>query len=266
MRKEVAFVGSIPEIYDHYMGPMLFEPYARELASRFVGFSGDILETACGTGRVTRVLAQATDGGTIIATDLSDAMLAKAAEVVEDPRVSFRQADACDLAFPDDSFDAIVCQFGVMFFPDKLKAFGEAKRTLRSEGKFVFSVWDEIEKNELCQVFHEVVASCFPDDPPQFLLKGPFSYHDKGMIEDQLKRAGFNSPTFETVRLVTPSLSANNAATGLCKGSPLIAEIQERAPGREQEVVNAVESAFRARFGQQDLKPQGQAIVITATG
>jgi ubiquinone/menaquinone biosynthesis C-methylase UbiE len=265
MAEEGAFSGSIPAIYDRFMGPMLFEPYARELAGRFSRFSGSLLETAAGTGRVTRALAATVgDDATIVATDLSEPMLAKAAQAVHDPRVALRQADACELPFADCAFDGILCQFGVMFFPDKVRAFTEARRVLRPGGSFVFSVWDDIEENELCLAFHRAIAACFPDDPPQFLLKGPFSYHDRGVIEAQLKAAGWRDIAFETVRLETPSPSAADAAFGLCNGSPLVAEFQARGPARQDEVVGAVESAFRKQFGDGPLHPVGQAVVVTA--
>ncbi len=264
MGGESAFVGSIPDFYDRHMGPVLFEPYALELAQRFDGFSGDILETAAGTGRVTRALIDRVGNARIIATDLNEPMLDKARDVVSDPRVSFRQADACELPFGDQMFDAVICQFGVMFFPDKVKAFKEAKRVLRPQGKMVFSVWDDLSSNELSLIFHETIATCFPDDPPQFLLKGPFSYHEPALIRADLDRAGFKEVELETVRLITQARSAKDIATGLCYGSPLFAEIEARAPGRESEVIAAVEDAFRDHFGSGELKSQGQAIVVTA--
>lgn len=264
MGEESAFVGSIPDFYDEFMGPVLFEPYARELAQRFKGFSGDLLEIAAGTGRVTRALADILGSVKIVSTDLNEPMLSKAPQVISDPRISFQQADACRLPFGDQIFDAAVCQFGVMFFPDKVAAFKETRRVLRPQGKFVFSVWDDIRFNELSLVFHEAVANCFPDDPPQFMLKGPFSYHDPDQIRSDLDDGGFRQVSFETVRLVTPVRSAADFAKGQCKGSPLLAEIEARAPGREPEVIAAVEHAYRARFGEGELRPEGQAIVFAA--
>ena len=174
MSGDRAFVGPIPELYDRYLGPMLFEPFALDLAGRFAGFEGALLETAAGTGRVTRALAQlAGPGATITATDLNEPMLARAAQIVLAPNIRWRQADAQALPFDDESFDAVVCQFGVMFFPDKAAGFREARRVLKPRGQFVFNVWDSLAANTITRVVVAAVASLFPDDPPRFLERTP---------------------------------------------------------------------------------------------
>jgi SAM-dependent methyltransferase len=260
-----AFTGSIPELYDRYLGPMLFEPYAVAVASRFRGFQGALLETASGTGRFTRALAEAADPrATIIATDLNEPMLVRAAEMVRAPNIAWRQADAQSLAFDDGSFDAVVCQFGVMFFPDKAAGFVEARRVLRAGGPFVFSVWDSLHLNDMSRVAHETVASLFPHDPPTFLARVPFGYHDEGHIRDALAVAGFGEIAIERVALETPAGSALDAATGLCRGSPLSGEIEARYPEGLQSVVEAVARALVLEFGEGEIVGHGQALIITA--
>lgn len=260
-----AFTGSIPELYDRYLGPMLFEPYAAELASRFRGFQGILLETAAGTGRVTRVLAEAADPrATIIATDLNEPMLVRAAEMVRAPNIEWRQADAQSLEFGDSSFDAVVCQFGVMFFPDKAAGFAEARRVLKPGGRFVFSVWDSLEVNDLSRIAHETVVSLLPYDPPTFLTRVPFGYHDEGHIRSALAEAGFGEIVVERVALATPVGSALDAATGLCRGSPLCGEIEARYPEGLDAVVDAVARALAREFGEGAIVGQGQALVVTA--
>lgn len=260
-----AFTGSVPELYDRFMGPMLFEPYARELAGRFAGTDGAILETAAGTGRVTRALAEATGSeATITATDLSEAMLARAREVVTSPKITWRQADALALPFADGAFDAVVCQFGAMFFPDKVTAYGEARRVLRPGGRFVFSVWDDIEANDISWIIAEEVAALFPDNPAQFLTRGPFGYHDEAVIRDQLSKAGLGDIVAERVVLETPAASAADAALAVVRGSPLGADIEARHPGRVGEAVEAASRALAARFGDGPLTAKGRALVVTA--
>lgn len=259
-----AFVGAIPEIYDRLLGPMLFEPYARDLAARFKGFDGELLETAAGTGRVTRALAEAAPLAAITATDLNAPMLAKAAECVRAANVRFEPADAQALPFPDHRFEAVVCQFGVMFFPDKAKAFGEARRVLRPNGRFVFNVWDELARNPVAETVHQAVAAYFPDDPPAFLARTPYGWHDRATISAALTGAGFRDVQIETVTLATPSPAALDAARGLCLGSPLRGEIEARRPDALEAAAAAAAQALEARLGAGPIHAPGQALVVAA--
>lgn len=261
-----AFVGSIPEIYDRCLGPTLFEPYARDLAQRFRGFQGDLLETAAGTGRVTRALVEAAGpNASITATDLNAPMLARAAELLNRPNVTWRQADAQALPFADASFDAVVCQFGVMFFPDKAAGLAEAGRVLRPGGRFVFNVWDKLEANTLSKVAHDALAALFPEDPPRFLERTPFAWHDPTAIREALAQAGFDSIEIETIALPTPARSAAEFAEGLCLGSPLRADLEARRPADELDaIVQAVAQALAREFGDGPIVGAGQALVVSA--
>ena len=113
------FSGSIAKLYESHLVPLLFEPYAADLANRLVSRSlSRVLEVAAGTGVVTRALASALPNTvSIVATDLNQAMLDQAAAIGTSRPVEWRQADAMQLPFDDGTFDAVVCQFGVMFFP-----------------------------------------------------------------------------------------------------------------------------------------------------
>ena len=187
------FGGSIPENYERYMVPLLFADYAADLASRLeVPAGGAVLETACGTGAVTRHLrARLPEDVRLTITDLAPAMVERAREVVgERAGIEYRQADATALPFADGAFDAVICQFGVMFFPDKAQGMREAARVLKPGGRFVFNVWDRLERNVLSQAVHEAVAEVFPHDPPRF-LEVPFSWHDLSRIVRDLQAAGF---------------------------------------------------------------------------
>lgn len=259
---DTAFVGAIPEIYERCLGPMLFEPYARDMAQRFKGFDGELLETAAGTGRVTRALAEAAPNAAITATDLNAPMLAEAGRLVRAPNVHYQTADAQALPFPDQRFDAVVCQFGVMFYPDKPASFAEARRVLRPGGRYVFNVWDELARNELSRVVHETVSGLFPQDPPAFLARTPFGWWDRGVIERALQDAGFAEVALETVALPTASTSAVSAAEGLCLGTPLRGEIEAR--GDLNAALQAAADALEGRFGSGPISAPGQAVVVTA--
>jgi SAM-dependent methyltransferase len=244
---DTVFAGSIPALYDRCLGPLLFEPYAEEMARRAAGLApGDVLETAAGTGIVTAALARALPGARIVATDLNQAMLDVAAARIESPSVRFRTADAQALPFADASFDIIVCQFGAMFFPDRVTAYREARRVLRPGRRFLFSVWDRLEENPASDTAATAVAELFPDDPPDFLRRVPFSYFDKGEVERDLRAAGFGRVDAETVSLPHGPAGVREAAVGLCEGTPLRSEIEDRDPGRLGEATTAVEKALSA--------------------
>ncbi len=259
------FAGSIPEIYDRHLGPLIFEPYARDLAGRMAGTGGLIVETAAGTGVLTRALVEAVaPDATVTATDLNQPMLDHAAQQLVAPRLSWRQADALRLPFEDGDVDVVVCQFGAMFFPDKVAGYREARRVLRPGGRFLFSVWDRLEENEITAAVHEAVADLFPDDPPSFLARAPHGYHDAARIREDLRAAGFEHVALETVTFRGRAPSAADPAIGFCQGCPLRHEIEGRDAGRLDEVTGLVTGEVARRFGRGPIEGRLQAHVITA--
>jgi ubiquinone/menaquinone biosynthesis C-methylase UbiE len=223
---DVAFAGSIPALYDRYMGPLLFEPYARDIAARAAALEPRrILETAAGTGIVTEALVGALPNAEIVATDLNQAMLDVAGKRVRSANVRFQQADAQALPFPDAGFDLVLSQFGVMFFPDRVAAYRQVRRVLNPGGRFLFSVWDRIENNPVTATVGAAIADRFPDHAESFYRRVPFGYHDKARIEADLREAGFTDIAVETVSLVS-RVVAHDAAIGLTQGTPLRAEIE----------------------------------------
>jgi ubiquinone/menaquinone biosynthesis C-methylase UbiE len=263
---DTLFAGSIPALYDRYLGPFIFEPYARDMAARVARLAPRrVLETAAGTGIVTRAMARALPGETAItASDLNQAMIDHAAAKTEAPNVAWRQADALALPFADEAYDAVACQFGVMFFPDKVAGYREARRVLRPGGTFLFSVWDSIENNEISRIVTEAVAALFPADPPRFLARTPHGHHDIAAIREQLGQAGFGRIEIETVEKRGRSPSARDPAMGFCQGSPLRGEIEARDAGRLEEATAAAADAIAARFGPGPIDGKIQARVITA--
>jgi ubiquinone/menaquinone biosynthesis C-methylase UbiE len=228
---DAVFAGSIPALYDRYLGPLLFAPYAADLAARAAALEPRrILETAAGTGIVTEALAKALPDAEIVATDLNQAMLDVAAGRVRAGNVRFQAADAQSLPFPDAGFDLVVSQFGVMFFPDRVGAYREAKRVLGPGGAFLFNAWDSVEENPVSAAVAGALEARFPPDAQSFFRRVPFGYHDKARIEADLRAAGFAEVAIETVRPVS-RVSAPDAAIGLCQGTPLRAEIEQHGLG-----------------------------------
>ncbi|MBQ0823146.1 methyltransferase domain-containing protein [Microvirga terrae] len=263
---DTAFAGSIPAIYERYMGPLLFEPYAEDMAARLKDISeGRVLETAAGTGIVTRALAKALPPQVeIVATDLNQAMLDLAAERLQAANVTWRQADAQRLPFEDTSFDAVACQFGVMFFPDKLAGYREALRVLKPGGRFLFSVWDTLDRNEVSRIVSDTVGSLFPDDPPRFYERVPFAYSDPDRIRGEVQQAGFENVEIEVVEKVIRASTSRDPAIGLCQGTPLRAEIEARASERLEEITDRVADALTARFGSSLVENRMSALSVTA--
>jgi ubiquinone/menaquinone biosynthesis C-methylase UbiE len=261
------FAGSIPEIYERLLVPLLFEPYALDLADRLAKKEPTaVLETAAGTGILTRaVTSRLPANARIVATDLNQSMLDHARmQFSQNDRVEWRQADALALPFPDQSFDVVACQFGAMFFPDKLKGFREALRVLKPGGHFFFSVWDRISENDFADVVTEELAAVFPDDPPRFMARTPHGYHDVEQIRRDLKAAGFDNVSVEAVDRKSKASSPRDVAIAYCQGTPLRNEIVARDPSRLEEATQRTADALSRRFGAGAIEGRIRAFVIDA--
>jgi SAM-dependent methyltransferase len=264
--KDKVFAGSIPKLYDTYLVPLIFEPYAADLANRLGSRPlTSVLEIAAGTGVVTRALASVLSKDVaIVATDLNQPMLDQAAALGTKRPVDWHQADATQLPFGDGAFDAVVCQFGVMFFPDKAKAYSEARRVLRPGGVFIFNVWDRIEENEFADTVTTALESVFPNDPPRFMARTPHGYHDRSIIERDLANGGFTAPPqIITVAARSRATSARVPAVAYCQGTPLRSEIEARDAARLGEATDAAEEAVARRFGRGAVDGKIQAHVVT---
>lgn len=263
---DTLFAGEIPELYDRYLVPLIFEGYANDLGELVAsGAPATVLEVAAGTGIVSRLLAQRLPSAAITATDLNQSMLDYAATRTDAPNIQWRRANAMTLPFARAQFDAVVCQFGVMFFPDRVDAFQEVRRVLRPNGRFIFNTWDRIEASEIPMVVSDAVAAMFPDDPPAFLRRTPHGYHDVRAVRDDLEAAGFDTIELQTVARRSVAPSARDAAIGLCAGTPLRNEIEARDAGRLDEAINTSAAAVAARFGETEIEGKIQAHVIVAS-
>jgi ubiquinone/menaquinone biosynthesis C-methylase UbiE len=237
------FTHSTPELYDRYMGPLLFEPYAKHVAQRVAPLQpARILETAAGTGIVTRAVHEALPESTIVATDINPAVVEFASERLRSELITFQQADAQNLPFEDASFDLVLCLFGAMFFPDKVRANSEAHRVLRPGGCYVLVTFDSLDRNPIPKAAGEAVATLFPEDP-RYMERGPFSYTDAGQLEQDLRAAGFDTVELDVVEL-SSRVAARDAAHGIVLGSPFRAEIERIDATALERAATAVEEAL----------------------
>jgi ubiquinone/menaquinone biosynthesis C-methylase UbiE len=263
--KDRYFEGTVPVLYDEYLVPLIFEPYADDIAKRTKELGPKkILEIACGTGAVTRALASSIDGAEITAIDLNQPMLDRASSIGTARPVSWQKADALELPFADESFDVVVCQFAAMFFPDKPTAYREARRVLTNGGAYIFSVWDRIEFNEIADVVTSSLAMMFPSDPPLFLARTPHGHHDLATIRNDLAAAGFSRPHIETVALRSVARSAHDAAIAYCQGTPVRDELYARDSSRIDEATRVAENAIAERWGSGPIDARMQAHIIVA--
>jgi len=253
------------DLYDRYLGPTLFEPYAIDIGRRVADCAGDaVLEMACGTGIVTRELrTHLKHTVALTATDINPGMLDYARRKLKDVKgINWRQADIANLPFPDASFKLAACQFGLMFVPDKDRAFREMRRVLVNGGMLVVSVWDRMEANPWGVAVHTTIETLFPDNPPQF-FKTPFNFADADVLRTLLHANGFDQITIQPVSMECRSNSARSLAIGMIEGAPILAEIQERG-GSSGPIVDAVANAFGQLGGDSPFQTTMQAIVVTA--
>ena len=261
------FAGSIPKMYDDCMVPLIFAAFAGDLAHQAATFSpAAVLETAAGTGVLTRALApKLSANACYVVTDLNQPMLDYAAQRQgQDRRITWQQADALALPFPDAHFDVVCCQFGAMFFPDRTKGYQEANRVLKPGGSFLFNVWDRIDDNVFAHEVTIALAEVFPDDPPNFLARTPHGYHDQQLIENELRVAGFSRVAIERKSKQSSAPSPLNVAIAYCQGTPVRNEIEARGADKLQAATEHVAAAIAKLHGIGEVSAKIQALVALA--
>ena len=267
MYADSAFTDSIPDIYDEHLVPLIFEQYAHDLARRARCLDPrKVLEIAAGSGVVSRAVAAILDpSARYVVTDLNPPMLKRAESMeVDQGRIVWKPADAMDLPFDDDSFDLVLCQFGVMFFPDRVRAYKEARRVLSGDGAFVFNMWDRIEKNDFAFEVTRALTDMFRHDPPTFLPRTPHGHYDTAIYRSELAAAGFEHVTVEAVEAASTAPKPAIPAIAYCQGTPLRNDIEARNPlGLEEATIRATD-AIRERFGDRSLESRIRAFVVTA--
>lgn len=264
---DTKFIGAIPDIYDQYLVPQIFESYAQDLAQRTAALApSDILETAAGSGVVTRaVFPHLGENANYTVTDLNPPMLERARSTMpDDPRLNWKPTDALALDFADESFDLALCQFGVMFYPDRIKGNAEAYRVLRDGGHYIFNVWDQIADNEFADEVTKSLAELYPDDPPKFLDRTPHGYCDLDLIRSDLEAAGFSNVEIAKKTEISHAAHHSHPAIAYCQGTPLRNELVARDETGLQAATDHAALAIGKRFGQGAVTGKIQGFVVTA--
>jgi len=265
---DTAFTGSIPDIYDDYLVPLIFEYYASDIAERIAGLGcSNVLETAAGSGVLTRAVAPVLPrAARFTVTDLNPPMIDRARRrQPPDARIDWLPADMTALPFEDGAFDAVLCQFGVMFLPDRPKGFAEARRVLAPGGSYIFNTWDRMEVNVFAEVVTEAASELFPEKPPRFLERTPHGYHDTDQIAADLRAGGFTRFEIETIPAASKAPSPRHPAVAYCQGTPMRNELEALDAARLDEVTDHATAAVAARFGDGAISGLMQAHVVTAT-
>lgn len=261
---EATFSGSVPERYDELLVPLIFNDYADEIVQRVHVASGvRVLEIACGTGVVTRKLRERLPEDTaLIATDLSADMQAIAIANLHGVKgITFEIQDGTAMTYTENSFDEVVCQFGIMFYPDRPAGYAEAARVLKPGGKFIFNVWDSLENNPLFALADRALHTLIPDNPPPF-LQIPFGCHDINEIRTALQDAGFGRINISVLPGTSRSDSARKVARTFVEGTPLAMALAEFGVDRCKD---ELESAIAAEYGNGPIAAPMQAIAFEAT-
>lgn len=262
MPSPIAFAGSVPANYDKYLGPFLFEPYAKDLVQRLTKGLHKVLEIACGTGRVTKhLVATLASDGQLTATDLNPDMVSVAQQEVPDTKVIWSVADAQQLPFEDETFDAVVCQFGVMFFPDKAKAFTETHRVLKMGGKFLFNTWDAVDANPPIAILDKVLKEVFGEAAPDFLRAAPYSLYDKKLIKSLLQQALFKNIKMEVVTMNSGYSTPDDIIKGFLEGTPLFTYLAEKDAAQRNIIQQNIKKQLTEQFGESSSNVPLQAIV-----
>ncbi len=261
-----AFTGNVSGLYDRYLGPFLFEPYALDLMDKIRNRNfKSVLELACGTGRVTKHLEETLpDDAHLTATDISPDMIEIAKEKLKGKNIEWNIVDMQNIPFQNSSFDLVLCQFGIMFVPDKVAAYKEIFRVLKSGGKFIFNCWNNLESNKFAVYADKVINSFFPDNPVTF-YSIPFSYYDKVVIMEELDKGGFENSSINLVKKEGQSKSSKEAAAGLIEGSPAAIAINERDPKLITVIREKLAEMLSKEFGSNPLKCSLEAYVIEST-
>lgn len=256
------YVDEVVIPYDRDLGPVLFDHYGFDTARRIAEQSPrDVLEIAAGTGIVTRHLRNLlTKDARLIAIDISDSMMDLArTKFLPDEQVTFQNANATSLPFNNEVFDAVVCQFGIMFF-DQEMAFRETYRVLRRGGRYLFRVWDSERYNPFASLSFEVLKQFFPSDTPRFLFD-PVSCHQIDPIKEQLTQIGFDPIVISVQRHEYDILDVSAFARALVY-SPVIFEIRDHGSVDPEEIVEALTEALKREYGSNPMRYPMQAILF----
>lgn len=258
------FSGSMPEYYDSILGPAQLHAMAADLVKRLpVRPKGDVLELACGTGIVTERLRERIDPNfRLVATDISDAMLAYARNKVKG-KVDWRVADAAALPFKDETFGAVVCALGVMFVPDKAKLFAESRRVLTEGGMLLFNAWDRLELNPHAQAASEVMQQLFPGDAEMDFSRIPYSFNDEASIRRLVEAARFRGIEIAKVKIKVDCPSARTFATGQIRGTPRSLLIEKKG-GNIEQVIDQVTERLAAAGGAEPFRVEANVLVVRA--
>ncbi len=189
--------GSAAEVYETFFVPALFQEWTGRVADAAQIQAGDrVLDVACGTGVLTRTVAERVGKNGVIGLDVNDGMLAVAREKSAD--IEWKQGVAENLPFEDGSFDAVVCQFGLMFFDNRQVAIQEMMRILRTGGRLAVAVWDSLDRTPGYAAMVDLLLRLFGEEAANG-LRAPFVLGEVEEVRDLFKSAGIHEVKVDTI-------------------------------------------------------------------
>ena len=203
MSKAAADTGQVSasaaEIYDDFFVPALFGAWAGPLCEAAeVGAGHAVLDVACGTGATTRDAARRVGPqGHVVGLDLNEGMLDVARSRA--PAIAWTQAPAEALPFADETFDRVLCQFGLMFFDDRSTALREMIRVLRPGGRLALSVWDDADTSPGYAAMIALIDNMFGSEAAD-ALRAPFVLGDRQTLRGVLDGGGLAEADIQTVQ------------------------------------------------------------------
>jgi ubiquinone/menaquinone biosynthesis C-methylase UbiE len=238
-------VGSPAEIYERHSVPRFGLSWARDLVDLVAPAAGErVLDVACGTGAVTRLVAERVGAqGSVLGLDIDAAMLAVARSVVTHPNVAWREASVMALPFDTGRFDLVLCQQGLQFFSDRLQALGEMRRVLRPDGRIGVSCWRSAEESPAYAAIEQALGRRFGRERsalPRFALS------DEAQMRVLIEDAGFRAVRIHNRTMLVDWPSTTLFVRAITAGAPtMMGALGEQ----DDAVLSAIAAEVEAEMG-----------------
>ena len=257
------FSGEAAKSYDQYLGPFLFEPSALMLSALVPPhYKGQVLELAAGTGRLTQHLVRRlANPAQLTVTDLNPDMLAIAEKKADHTGMRYQVEDMQQLSFADESFDLVICQYGVMFPPDKAKVFREMHRVLKPGGQMIFSTWDSTREIPFLTLLFDEILLPFFQTPDKTKYVVPFHMHHPEQLHELMEQAGFQQRSLEKIDLTGTAASPAELVQGFIYKHQMGHEIREQDPDAVERIAHLLEEEIGQRFGKGPVTCQLRCLV-----
>lgn len=256
--------GTPAEIYERHMVPAIFSRWAPDLLQAARVQTGErVLDVACGTGAVTRLLAERVGlTGNVVSLDINPGMLAVARRTVLGPNIEWLESSALDMPLPDATFDAVVCQQGLQFFPDRPAALSEMRRVLKPGGRLALACWRSIEHTPGYLALEQALARRIG---PEKAALPPFSFGDAAALRGIVVGARFREVNLRAEAKMVRFLSAEHMVRAVVGGAPtMMGALTEQGEGVLDAIIAEVTEATRQYVDDEGWATPAVSHIVTA--